>query len=297
MVKQLRYILPLLSQWRALHSSSTFSAKRMAKSKFEYVKEFELSDRCLPNAWIVVRIDGKGFHKFSDQHQFAKPNDMPALKLMSAAAQKVMDEFNEICIAYGQSDEYSFVFRKKTECYNRRASKLMTNVVSKFAASYVYLWTEFMGEKKLLYPPAFDSRVVLYPTNENLRDYLSWRQVDCHINNLHNTCFWGLVQQSGMTTKQADQRLRGTLSGEKNELLYSEFNINYNNEPEIFKKGTVLVREKVKEAVVVQVPAEDGESMEEKTFSKRVSLVTALHTDIIKAPFWKEHPTILGEET
>ena len=35
----------------------------MAKSKFEYVRQFETVDRCLPNTWIVVRIDGKGFHK------------------------------------------------------------------------------------------------------------------------------------------------------------------------------------------------------------------------------------------
>ena len=25
----------------------------------------------------------------------------------------------------------------------------------------------------------FDGRVVLYPTEKNLRDYLSWRQADC----------------------------------------------------------------------------------------------------------------------
>ena len=32
--------------------------------------------------------------------------------------------------------------------------------------------------------PSFDARTVLYPNNEILRDYLSWRQADCHINNL-----------------------------------------------------------------------------------------------------------------
>ena len=36
----------------------------MAKSKFEYVKQFETEDKCLPNCWIVVRIDGKGFHRY-----------------------------------------------------------------------------------------------------------------------------------------------------------------------------------------------------------------------------------------
>jgi len=35
----------------------------MAKSKYEYVKEFETDDRLLANVYILVRIDGKGFHK------------------------------------------------------------------------------------------------------------------------------------------------------------------------------------------------------------------------------------------
>ena len=37
----------------------------MAKSRFEYVKEFEADDSLLPYCWIVVRIDGKGFTKYA----------------------------------------------------------------------------------------------------------------------------------------------------------------------------------------------------------------------------------------
>ena len=55
----------------------------------------------------------------------------------------------------------------------------MTNISSLFASSYVYHWRDYFGEEQLLYPPAFDARVVLYPSDQNLRDYLSWRQADC----------------------------------------------------------------------------------------------------------------------
>ena len=55
---------------------------------------------------------------------------------------------------------------------------------------------------------SFDARTVSYPTNQNLRDYLSWRQADCHINNLYNTCFWSLVQQGGKTEQEAEQLLK-----------------------------------------------------------------------------------------
>jgi tRNA(His) guanylyltransferase len=64
-----------------------------------------------------------------------------------------------------------------------------------------------------------------------------------HINNLYNTTFWALVQQGGMDARDAEQRLSGTVSSDKNEILFKEFGINYNNEPECFKKGTVLYRD------------------------------------------------------
>lgn len=48
---------------------------QMACSRFEYVKTYEKDDTILPNVWIVIRIDGKSFHKFSKIHDFEKPND------------------------------------------------------------------------------------------------------------------------------------------------------------------------------------------------------------------------------
>jgi tRNA(His) guanylyltransferase len=44
--------------------------------------------------------------------------------------------------------------------------------VSQFASSYVYHWSTYFPDRKLEYPPTFDGRVVLYPADRNLRDYL-----------------------------------------------------------------------------------------------------------------------------
>ena len=35
----------------------------MANSKYEYVKTFEQSTTLLPATYVVVRLDGRGFHK------------------------------------------------------------------------------------------------------------------------------------------------------------------------------------------------------------------------------------------
>lgn len=174
----------------------------MAKSKFEYVRNFEDEVKCLLNCWIVVRLDGKGFHKFTDVHNFNKPNDIRGLELMSRAASCVMDEFKDISIAFGHSDEYSFVFRKNTTIFNRRREKIISLVNSVFSSSYVFYWNDYFQDEKMKYAPCFDARIILYPSDSNLRDYLSWRQADVHINNLYNTCFWSLVITKKLTPQE-----------------------------------------------------------------------------------------------
>ena len=59
--------------------------------------------------------------RFSDTHEFKKPNDERGLKLMTRAARSVLQENPDITFAYGQSDEYSFIFKKSTKAFNRRS--------------------------------------------------------------------------------------------------------------------------------------------------------------------------------
>lgn len=201
---------------------------------------------------------------------------------MSYAATKVMQEFNEIVLAYGQSDEYSFVLHKSADVYSRRASKILTCVNSLFTSSYVFNWSIFFPEKKLLYPPSFDARIVLYPSDENLRDYLSWRQADTHINNLYNTTFWKLVLDGERTPNDATQYLSGTFSADKNEILFSQFGVNYNKLPQMYRKGTILLRK------YVRVPCLNG---------KRNQIMVPFFTDLIRDPFWQQHTEILTKST
>lgn len=49
-----------------------------------------------------------------------------------------METFTDIQIAYGQSDEYSFVLRRDSELFNRRADKIATCICSTFTAVYVF---------------------------------------------------------------------------------------------------------------------------------------------------------------
>lgn len=50
------------------------------------------------------------FDRFSEVHEFDKPNDEQALNLMNSCAVAVLEEFEDITFAYGVSDEYRYHF-------------------------------------------------------------------------------------------------------------------------------------------------------------------------------------------
>ncbi|CAE6537726.1 unnamed protein product [Rhizoctonia solani] len=298
----------------------------MANTRFQYVRSFELPDPLLPNTHLVLRIDGHAFHKFSNAHDFRKPNDERALQLMDKAAQTVMEEYPDVVLGFGESDEFSFLFKKSTKLYNRRQrydSKIVSMLTSLFTSAYVFNWKTYFPDTELKYPPSFDGRVIVYPGKQEIRDYFSWRQADTHINNLYNTTFWALVQQGNLTAREAETRLKGTLSKDKHEILFSSYNINYNTLPERFKKGSVLIREVIHNEPVqvanssiqkgntdiadVNDPVMDLQDVQDanptKPESKRVArkkekralptAVRVIHVDIIKDDFWTARPELL----
>lgn len=268
----------------------------MAKSKYEYVKGFEQHDTCLMNTFMVARIDGKGFSKFTTIHEFTKPNDLDALLLMNEAAKAVIEAFDDIFLAYGQSDEYSFVFRKESTVYKRRKEKIVSTIVSIFTAKYVSIFDKFM-KRELKTLPSFDCRLVLYPDLKTLRDYFSWRQVDCHINNLYNTCFWKLVLEGKKSQKEAEEILRHTLSDYKNEILFSQFNTNYSKIEPIFRKGSLVVRRKGVDPVKLQKMTELSKDITGNKFNppREKLILEIIHEDLIEEDFWKANFKFLYE--
>ena len=270
----------------------------MACSRFEYVKAFEQDDRCLPGTWIVVRLDGRGFARFVEQHGWSKPHDRRGQCLMDACAESVMREFGgDVVLAYGHSDEYSFLFKQGTVLFGRRASKLVSCVTSHFAASFVFLWPQFFlisdgagsGEALPLQgPPTFDGRAVCYPSAQHVRDYFAWRQADCHVNCQYNTVFWALVLKGGLSPKEAQTRLKGTLTGDKNEIMFSMFGINYNDLPQWERKGSAVLRE------LVHVAKTDSRTGAAVQVEKTETVV--VHQDIIEDGFWAGRPSLLAED-
>ena len=114
---------------------------------------------------------------------------------------------------------------------------------------------------------------------------MSWRQADCHINNLYNTAFWALIlnksddpSYSLKSNIEAESILKVLDAGGKNELLFSKYGINYNNIDPIFRKGTTLTRESI---VFTKISSRTDESVE-----RRRKVINEYHLDIIGDEFW-----------
>lgn len=195
----------------------------------------------------------------------------------------VVEEFKDIIFAYGVSDEYSFVLKKESKLYERDASGIVSAMLSFFSSMYIWKWNDFFPQKELRYSPSFDGRAVCYPSVEILRDYLTWRQVDCHVNNQYNTCFWMLVK-CGKGKCEAQNYLKGTQTQEKNDLLMQN-GVDYNALPDMFRRGSCVFWDE-----------ENNEPMEVGSKQGSRKRIVIDHCNIIDDTFWEAHPWILGDK-
>ncbi|PHT65661.1 tRNA(His) guanylyltransferase 2, partial [Capsicum annuum] len=257
----------------------------MANSKYEYVKCFEVEDEVMYPNIIVVQIDGRDFGSFSEKHGFEKSNDEKSLNLMNACAIKVLESFSDIIFAYGFSDEYSFVLKKETTFYQRRASKILSIIVSFFSSTYVTKCKEF-SQKELSVPPSFHSRVINCASMEVLQAYLLSRQTECHISNQYNTCLWKLVFLESQK-RRPKRFLRCSQKQEQNDLLFHQFGI-HKDLPQIFRQGSCAIKIKVDDIVKYR---ENGTSV--KRPRKKAIIVHS--ENVATKRFWNNHSCLTEE--
>jgi tRNA(His) guanylyltransferase len=181
----------------------------------------------LPSAWTVIRLDGRAFSSFTQQH-FEKPFDARFSDLMVTTATAVLTELGGR-YAYTESDEISLLFDPELETFGRSVEKLVS--VSAGIASAAF--THAAGV-----PAHFDSRLWIGVGVDQVVDYFSWRQADAARCALNGWCYWTLRQQ-GQSARQATAALDHATTSEKNELLF-RYGVNFNEVPAWQRRGVGL---------------------------------------------------------
>lgn len=187
-------------------------------------REYFHSLTVLPGAWTVLRLDGRGFSRFTEQH-FDKPFDPRFADLMVTTAQTLTTELGAR-YAYTESDEISLLLPPGFDLFGRSVEKLVS--ISAGIASAAF--TQAAGVAA-----HFDSRLWLGVTIPDVIDYFSWRQADAARCALNGWCYWTL-RNAGRSRREATRALDGTTTADKNELLFSH-GINFNELPAWQRRG------------------------------------------------------------
>jgi tRNA(His) guanylyltransferase len=189
--------------------------------------EYFHSLRILPEAWIVIRVDGRSFSRLTEE-RFEKPFDLKFHELMVTTTEALLNELQGV-FAFTESDEISILLPPDWDLFDRSVEKVVS--ISASIASSQFSCA--IGE-----PAVFDSRIWL-GINENIvGDYFSWRQADATRCALNGWCYWTL-RKSGLSARKATSMLDGKGVAFKNELLF-QHGINFNELPPWQRRGTGL---------------------------------------------------------
>jgi tRNA(His) 5'-end guanylyltransferase len=163
--------------------------------------------RLLPEAWAVLRVDGHGFHRFTEG-RFERPFDERFRDLMVATAHALLESFQG-AYAYTMSDEVSVLLSPSWDQFGRRLEKAVSLSAGLASATF----THACGERAW-----FDGRAWLGPGEAQAVDYFLWRQSDAARNALSAWCYWTL-RKAGASVGEATRTLDGCPSRDQHDLL------------------------------------------------------------------------------
>jgi tRNA(His) 5'-end guanylyltransferase len=185
------------------------------------------SPRLLPGAWVILRLDGRGFSRFTES-RFDKPFDSRFHDGMVQTAQAILQDLQGL-YAYTESDEISVLFPRSWALFDREQEKIISLSASIASARLSLIFGT---------PVHFDCRVILAAEDQQVVDYFRWRQADAARCALNGWCYWSL-RKAGRSVAQATAALEGKSVADKNEILF-QTGVSFNEVPLWQRRGTGL---------------------------------------------------------
>lgn len=191
----------------------------------------------IPTLPVIIRLDGNNFSKWTIG--LDKPFDEKLNQLMTETVKFLVEETNAI-VGYTQSDEITLVLYssdRKSDIYHKGKKQ---KILSKLTAKCVNFFNE---RRKELLPEhdktaVFDCRIYQVPSLHDACVQLLWRENDATKNSI------SMLAQSHFSHNS----LENMNGSQMQDRLMLEKNVNWNDLPAKYKRGTYVKRIKTSSA-------------------------------------------------
>ena len=238
--------------------------------RYEEVTNFRL----MPRSTAILRMDGVAFHTLTKRLKLEKPYDRNFSGWMAAAAVSLAKYAQGIMLGYTQSDELTFVIRAdqsedSSPWFDYRIQKIASvssGIVSSVFNRLLYLHCLSKGSAES--PIAsFDSRLHQVPGLTEAVNNLIWRQRDCTKNAISGAAYYEIGKLRGKKTARA--MLEGLHQDQRQDLLFTETGLNWNDYAPEFKRGIVIFKREV------EVETEHGKALRRKWTAEAAPIFTS----------------------
>lgn len=202
-------------------------------NRMKSYERIETEQRFRPNSILHVRLDGRGFSKFTKG--LKRPYDSRLSGLMIDTAMYLVDEYNAT-IAYTQSDELSLIIVNPYESpmsFDAKKQKLVSSIASSATAFFnVNLLATIPEKFNKGALPRFDCRIFEVPDESEATNSILWREKDAIKNSV------SMLAQHHFSHKL----LQNKSSSVMRDMLKTEKSVLWEDQPNFFKSGTYVKR-------------------------------------------------------
>lgn len=205
----------------------------------DMMKEYEMAfagQKAMKGLPLLARLDGRSFHTFTKG--LKRPYDQRLSTCMIETARYLVEE-THASVGYTQSDEISLAWyipvgSTSELMFGGRIQKITSVLAGLASAKFMKLVMEHIPEKAMQVP-VFDCRVWQVPDINVAADAFLWRELDATKNSISMAAHSEFSHNS----------LHCMTGSEKQERLWAERGINWNDYPAFFKRGTYVQRQSV----------------------------------------------------
>jgi len=195
---------------------------------------------------FFVRLDGWRFRAFAEHIGAEKPFDEKFAQCLVGSGKTLFEKGFSPTLVYVVSDELNILFDGKAP-FNGRVEKIDSVVPSLVSSAFSLQLQRFFGKTVVV---AFDSRIIVAPSIEEILGYLSWRQTNAWRNHNNAYAYW-LFRKMGYKPPEIAKKLKDMKAKEIHEMLLKH-GVNLAETPPWQRRGILIYKEPYQKRIANQ---------------------------------------------